>query len=64
MGQILLLRKNFKPIQLLQIPLSFLFGGSSVGTREGTLIAAVRTGFVVKFFVCHLTKPLDKLLKK
>ena len=25
-GQILLLRKNFKPIQLLQIPLSFLFG--------------------------------------
>lgn len=26
LGQILLLRKNFKPIQLLQIPLSFLFG--------------------------------------
>lgn len=25
-GQIILLRKNFKPIQLLQIPLSFLFG--------------------------------------
>lgn len=25
-GQILLLRKNFKPIQLLQVPLSFLFG--------------------------------------
>ena len=25
-GQILILRKNFKPIQLLQIPLSFLFG--------------------------------------
>lgn len=25
-GQILLLRKRFKPIQLLQIPLSFLFG--------------------------------------
>lgn len=26
LGQILLLRKNFKPFQLLQIPLSFLFG--------------------------------------
>lgn len=26
LGQILLLRRNFKPIQLLQIPLSFLFG--------------------------------------
>lgn len=25
-GQILILRRNFKPIQLLQIPLSFLFG--------------------------------------
>lgn len=25
-GQILLLRRRFKPIQLLQIPLSFLFG--------------------------------------
>lgn len=25
-GQIVLLRKNFKPIQLLQVPLSFLFG--------------------------------------
>ena len=25
-GQIILLRRNFKPIQLLQIPLSFLFG--------------------------------------
>lgn len=25
-GQIVLLRKNFKPVQLLQIPLSFLFG--------------------------------------
>lgn len=26
LGQILLLRRNFQPIQLLQIPLSFLFG--------------------------------------
>ena len=26
LGQIILLRRNFKPIQLLQIPLSFIFG--------------------------------------
>lgn len=26
LGQILLLRRNFKPVQLLQVPLSFLFG--------------------------------------
>lgn len=26
LGQILILRRNFKPVQLLQIPLSFLFG--------------------------------------
>lgn len=26
LGQILILRKNFKPVQLLQVPLSFLFG--------------------------------------
>lgn len=26
LGQVILLRKNFKPIQLLQLPLSFLFG--------------------------------------
>lgn len=150
LGQILLLRKNFRPIQLLQIPLSFLFGyftdfgmwiasfipvnsyimqlvmvvsgviilgfgvalavianvlmnlgeafvkalsdtlhidfgnvkvafdvsyvalsviislilfnGSVEGTREGTLIAAVGTGLVVKFFCRLLTSSLDKYL--
>lgn len=149
-GQILILRKNFKPIQLLQVPLSFLFGyftdfgmwlvgfipienyptrlamviigvvilgfGISlsvianvimnageafvkavadtakknfgnikiafdisnvtlsviislvlfdftvVGTREGTLIAAVCTGLVVKFFSKILSKPVNKIL--
>ena len=150
LGQILILRKNFKPIQLLQIPLSFLFGyftdigmliaalipvdsyimrlimvvagviilgfgislavianvimnsgeafvkaiadtlhknvgnvkiifdisyvalsvvlslilfnGSIVGTREGTLIAAIGTGFVVKFFTRLLSSPINKIL--
>ena len=38
LGQILLLRKNFKLIQLLQIPLSFLFG---FFTDAGLIIAGV-----------------------
>ena len=151
-GQILLLRKNFKLIQLLQLPLSFLFGyftdiclsvisqintaayttqimlvlvgvavlafgisltvianvimnsgeafvkaladvmgkgfgdvktafdvswvGLSiilsliffdfkiVGTREGTIISAVCTGFVVKFFNGFLAQPLNGYLSK
>jgi len=151
-GQLLLLRKNFKPIQLLQIPLSFLFGyftdfglwlvsyipndnyilqlllvtsgivvlgfgitlgviadvilnsgeafvktlsdvihkefsnvkiafdvswvtlsiilsliffnGTLVGTREGTIISAVCTGMVVKFWRKLLQNPLDKILVK
>lgn len=152
LGQILILRKNFRPIQLLQVPLSFLFGYftdlgmwltsfipvnnyptrlvmvivgviilgfgvslavianvimnsgeafvkavadtakkefgnvkiafdvSSVtlsiilslilfnftirGTREGTLIAAVGTGLVVKFFTARLKKPINSFLEK
>lgn len=150
LGQILFLRRNFQPIQFLQIPLSFLFGwftdfgmwlvsflpvqvyavrllmvlagtvvlgfgitlsviadqimnsgeafvkaisdvtheefgtikvvfdiscvlvalilsllffeGSIVGTREGTIIAALCTGFVVKFFSRRLTTPLTARL--
>lgn len=151
-GQIILLRKNFKLIQLLQVPLSFLFGyftdfgmwcvnriptdtypvkllmviigvvilgfGISlavianvimnsgeafvkalsdiirkdfgnvkiafdiscvaasivlsliffnfkiVGTREGTIISALMTGVVVKFFIRRLKRPVDKILQK
>lgn len=149
-GQIIILRKNFKPIQLLQVPLSFLFGyftdfgtqcisgigantypikiafvitgviilgfGISlsfianvimnsgeafvkavsdtmdkdfgnikivfdisnvalaavislilfdfklVGIREGTVISAICTGFVIKFFNRYLTAPLNRFL--
>lgn len=149
-GQILILRKKFKPIQLLQVPLSFLFGYftdfgmwlvgfipvenyptrlamviigvvilgfgialsvianvimnageafvkavadtvhmnfgnikiafdisnvtlsviislilfdfSIIGTREGTLIAAVCTGLVVKFFSKMLSKSINEIL--
>lgn len=150
LGQILLLRRDFQPIQFLQIPLSFLFGwftdfgmwlvsflpaqfyavrllmvlvgivvlgfgitlsvianqimnsgeafvkaisdvtqkefgtikvgfdvacvvialvlsllffeGSIVGTREGTILSALFTGFVVKFFSRRLTEPLNARL--
>lgn len=151
LGQIIILKKNFKPFQLMQIPMSFLFGiftdigmyivsfiptpnyavrmlltiagililafgialaviadvlynsGEGLvkavsdvsgkdfgivkvafditcvltaailsiiffnfkilGIREGTLMAAVFTGFIVNFFTKFLTKPITKLLK-
>ena len=40
----------------------FFFEGSIVGTREGTIIAALCTGFVVKFFSHRLTEPLTAQL--
>lgn len=39
-----------------------LFSGSIVGTREGTVIAALCTGWVVKFFKPRLDHPLEKIL--
>ena len=49
---------------VLAIVLSLLlFGGSIQGTREGTIIAAVLTGFVVKFFQKRLQRPVEKLLQ-
>ena len=118
LGQILILRKNFQPIQFLQIPLSFLFGWFTdlgmkivdpipvnsyplrllmivigvvvlsfgvalsvianvimavvlspffyhfkiVGTREGTLISALCTGFIVKFFTEKMDEPMNRVL--
>ena len=42
----------------------FFFEFSIVGTREGTILSAVFTGFVVKFFNKRLKKPLtDRLMK-
>jgi len=50
---------------LLSVALSLiLFDGALVGTREGTVISAVCTGFVVKFWRKRLQTPLEKLLKK
>ena len=39
------------------------FGGNIVGTREGTLIAALCTGIAVKFFLKKLSAPIGKILK-
>lgn len=49
----------------LSIILSLLFFNLKiVGTREGTIISAVLTGFVVKFFTKLIQKPLENILTK
>lgn len=40
-----------------------LFKGSILGTREGTIITALATGAVVKFFTGTLKKPLGTLME-
>lgn len=42
--------------------LSMIFIGEIVGIREGTLLAAVFTGFIVNFFTKYISKPLNKIL--
>lgn len=44
--------------------LSLIFFGGIQGVREGTIISAVVSGFVVKFFTKILQKPLTKILEK
>ena len=43
--------------------LSLIFFGGIEGVREGTIISAVVSGFVVKFFTKILQKPLTKILE-
>lgn len=43
--------------------LSLIFFGGIQGVREGTIISAVVSGFVVKFFTKILQKPLTKILE-
>ena len=40
-----------------------LFDYQIVGTREGTIIAALFTGIVVKFFTGRLKEPLGRILE-
>lgn len=49
---------------VVAVILSFLFFHKLAGTREGTVIAAFCTGFVVKFFSKYITAPLERFLKK
>lgn len=47
----------------LSIIMSLLFfGGKIVGTREGTIISAICTGFCVKFYTRRLKTKIEKLL--
>lgn len=39
------------------------FHGKIVGTREGTVLAALLTGTTVKLFTRPLKAPLERLLK-
>lgn len=49
---------------LFSVVLSLLFfNGQIVGTREGTVISALLTGLVVKFFTRIMKKPLDRVLR-
>lgn len=65
------LRKSFGNVKIafdiscvtLSIVLSLIFFNFKiVGAREGTVIAAVCTGLVVKFFGKRLSKPINRLL--
>jgi len=50
---------------LASVILSLLFFDLRIiGTREGTVISAVLTGFVVKFFNKKLNRPIQAFLKK
>lgn len=42
--------------------LSMIFFGKIVGIREGTLLAAVFTGFIVNFLTKYISNPLNKFL--
>lgn len=49
---------------LLSVGLSLLlFEGEIVGTREGTILTALLTGFAVKWFVARLEGPLNAILR-
>ena len=49
---------------IVAVLLSFLFFHALKGTREGTILAAVCTGFVVKFFNQLLQKPIESYLNR
>ncbi len=48
---------------VMAVLLSLLFFGTIVGTREGTIILAVLTGFTVKLLSKFLAAPIEKFAK-
>mgnify|MGYP004588742539 FL=1 len=48
----------------MAVILSFLFFHRLEGTREGTIIAALCTGFMVKFFSKYTAPPIERFLAK
>jgi len=66
------LDKNFGNVKVVfdvccvstAIILSLLFFGTVIGTREGTLISSIATGFVVKFLTKRLKAPVTALLQR
>ena len=70
LGQMLILKKKFPKVQLLQAPMTMIFAaflvtlaiclsyveiGSIEGVREGTLISVFITGIIARFFLRHLS---------
>ena len=49
-------------VMLSPILSMLFFNGAVIGTREGTIITAILTGMVVKFFIKILNTPLQKVL--
>lgn len=50
---------------LLALILSIVFfHGKIIGTREGTVLSALLTGIVVKFYTKHISAPINKILTK
>ena len=50
---------------ILSVILSLIFFSFHIlGIREGTIIAAIATGFVVKFFTKLIKNPLEKIIKE
>lgn len=65
------INKNFGNIKIIfdvlcvviALVLSLIFfKGKIIGTREGTIISALLTGAIVKFFTKLMNKPLNKIL--
>lgn len=67
------IKKDFSTVKVVfdiacaffAVALSLIFFHTKViGMREGTILSAVCTGFIVKIILKHIKKPVDKLLRE